>query len=444
MVHELPGVGPRDPPVASAFSMVRRAANNPRMSTKFALAVGPILATAVCAQVAPDQAWRDAEAPFLANAVQLTSRDEFVKAGEAYFSPDGKWIIFQAVPVPEAGKDADPFYAMYVGRVVRSHQGGVAGLRDVARVSPPGSANTCGWFHPAVPGELLLGSTLVRPAEDQKSGFQVGSRKYVWMFPSEMEIVRAFYKPMWEAQFDARDPSEPRPLSQNTDDPPAALFGRPNYDAECSYDPSGRFVLYAHIENELQMGRPDANIYVFDTVTREHHPIVVAPGYDGGPFFSPDARSICYRSDRKGDDLLQIFVADLKFEDGVPVGITREYQLTSGDTVNWAPFWHPSGRFLVYGTSEVSHGNYEVFAIEIDRDLMHKSAEGVASGAVQVPAKRVRITQAQGADVLPVFSPDGRSMMWTAQRGPLAPGESKPSSQLWAADWVADPFSQPR
>ena len=30
---------------------------------------------------------------------------------------------------------------------------------------------------------------------------------------------------------------------------PAPLFTRPNYDAECSYDKTGRFILYAHIED---------------------------------------------------------------------------------------------------------------------------------------------------------------------------------------------------
>src|SRR5437870_3455502 len=56
--------------------------------------------------------WRALEAPLLSHHVQLTTRDRFVKAGEAYFSPDAKWIIFQAIPVPEAGKEAEPFYSM--------------------------------------------------------------------------------------------------------------------------------------------------------------------------------------------------------------------------------------------------------------------------------------------------------------------------------------------
>src|SRR5204863_4783088 len=131
-----------------------------------------------------------------------------------------------------------------------------------------------------------------------------------------------------------------------------------------------------------------------------------ADGYDGGPFFSPDNKRICYRSDRRGDDLLQLFVADLDFDkDGVPVGSKREQALTDNPHVNWAPFWHPSGQFIVYGTSELGHTNYEVFAVEVP-------------GSDDVPVypdrlRRRRITHADGADILPVFSDDGRYMMWT-------------------------------
>jgi Tol biopolymer transport system component len=42
----------------------------------------------------------------------------------------------------------------------------------------------------------------------------------------------------------------------------------------------------------------------------------------------------------------------------------------------------------------------------------------------------VRLTYAPQADVLPVFSPDGKKLMWTSNR--TADG----SSQLWIADFV--------
>ena len=75
-----------------------------------------------------------------------------------------------------------------------------------------------------------------------------------------------------------------------------------------------------------------------------------------------------------------------------------------------------------------------MFAIEIDDAKLKADAPG--SRACDT-LKRTRITQATGADVLPVFTPDGGTMMWTAQRGATAAGEPKPSSQLWVAEFNA-------
>ncbi|MFO0858205.1 MAG: hypothetical protein U0640_12715 [Phycisphaerales bacterium] len=391
---------------------------------------------APAAAAASEDDWKAAESSHLVNAQQLTFAKDYVKAGEAYFDPTSQWVIFQAVARPTPGVEADPFYAMYVGRLMRAMPeskvnvnegtGTHFALMDSQRISPRGSANTCGWFHPTQPGMIVMGSTLTTPKNEAKSGFQVGTRRYVWMFPEEMEVVTQRLNFMT--------------ASKGTADAPNLMFSRPKYDAECSYDKSGRFVIYTHVEESEVEAKPDGNLYIFDTKTQKHHPIVIAPGYDGGPFFSPDGKSICYRSDRKGNDLLQLFVADLKFEkdaDGtmIPVGIEREWQITNDENVNWAPYWHPNGKTLVYASSAVAHTNYEVFAITLDWNKLRalpKDADAAASAAICTPW---RVTHAPGADVLPAFSPDGKWLMWTSQRGEKIEGEAKPSSQLWIAEW---------
>ena len=116
-------------------------------------------------------------------------------------------------------------------------------------------------------------------------------------------------------------------------------------------------------------------------------------------------------------------MCDLIYADGVPTGITNERSLTANDWVNWAPYWHPNGRFLVYGSSGPDH-NYDVYAQDVDAPAGSPTAE---------PRK---ITATPGADILPVFSTDGKWMMWTSQRGPAAEGEERSSSQLWVAEWL--------
>jgi hypothetical protein len=356
------------------------------------------------------------EAPVLASPVQLTFPQRFVRAGEAYFNPDMTWIIFQAVPRPTDGSEPGEHYEMYVAPLVRDADGAVTGLGDVVQVSATGSANTCGWFHPVEPGRVLFGSTIVPPTASDRAGYQRGSGRYRWQFPEETEMVSGVVRAIVDR---ASTSIEPQPIVE-------PLWKRPGYDAEGSWSPDGRFVLFTHVD--VETGDPDISLRIIET--GQVVPLITAKGYDGGPFFSPDGKRITYRSDRKGDNLLQLFVADLAFDaDGVPTGISREVQITDNAFVNWAPFWHPSGAFLIYSTNEAApeEHNYEVFAID-------------ARGAGSAQAK-VRLTHAPGFDGLPVFSPDGTLMMWTSQRGPKLEGEERPSSQLWIASFDLDEFA---
>jgi Tol biopolymer transport system component len=124
------------------------------------------------------------------------------------------------------------------------------------------------------------------------------------------------------------------------------------------------------------------------------------PGYDGGPFFSPGGKWIVFRTDREEEDRLQIHVV---CSDG-----TGDLAVTNDpDQVNWAPYWHPSEPYLIWCAADHSDTT--------DRF---------------VPGQVWRITEHPEADVLPVFSPDGKRLMWTSNRT-----EGR-SSQLWMADFA--------
>jgi hypothetical protein len=374
-----------------------------------------------------DADWPQRESWCLSGHVQLTSETEFAKAGESYFSPDGNMIIFQGTPRPEGDAPEDRHYGMYVAPVRRDGAGAIIGLGNALRLSQPGSSNTCGWFHPAdfnTGGSyrVLFGTTTVPPDEDAASGYQRGTSRYTWQFPNEMEIVTQ--------QIDIKIPGSSgyarthvggvdAPMGLHLQAGPSKpLWTRDGYDAEASWSPDGRHVLYTR----LKPGSDDGDLWVYDTVTKTHTELIAEPGYDGGPFFSPDGTRICYRSDRRGDKALQLYISELAFDEtGKVTGIAREIPITDNEHVNWAPFFTPDGSMLFYASSAVSHANYEVLAIDATGD--------------RPPAERasMRITDARGFDGLPVFTPDGTWMMWTAQRGALVAGETRPSSQLWAA-----------
>lgn len=368
------------------------------------LAASPLLATSVLAQ-----STRVNESPLLLDVIQLTTNAEFLKAGESYFSPDGSWLIFQAVAKPADGSKPSEHYAMFVAPLEFDGKGMPTGMGTAIEISPPGSANTCGWFHPSEPAVVIFGSTLVPPTSPDKPGFRVGQRKYAWAFPSQMDIVRADISAIFAGGSD-------RPELET-------IFTRDGYDAECSISPDGRHLLYSRVDETKSIDRLDVDIWVLDLKTGKHTPVIVARGYDGGPFFSPDGTSICYRSDRNEDDRLQLFLAELAFDDdGAITGVEAEHAITYNDHVNWAPFFHPSGKFLVYATSELGHHNYELMAVQLDPQDDYSMD----------PARRThhRVTFADGFDGLPAFSSDGRLLLWTSQRT-IDGGVG--TSQVWLA-----------
>lgn len=323
----------------------------------------------VIVDTTPKTQWPAAEAAVLSNVRQLTNQDMGItKGGEAYFSPDMKRIIFQAWPKGESA------YQMYTLELLPD---GTARRDSLKMVSPGGGACTCGYFRPDGKG-ILYGSTYLNPdmPNPYSAGYKRETGRYRWDMPGGMDIFEA-----------ALDGSRLRRLTN--------IQG---YDAECAYDSTGRFIVFSSDRD----GDPD--IYVMNADGTGVRQVTDAPGYDGGPFFSPDGTRIAFRSDRHENNYLQLFVINV---DG-----TGERQVTRhGPIVNWAPFWHPAGRSVVFATSVHGHRNYEVYMMNVD------------TGKIQ------RVTYSPRFDGLPVFSPDGKKMMWTTQRGPSG------MSQVFLADF---------
>jgi TolB protein len=333
------------------------------------------------------------EAAILPDVVQLTHG--FDKAGEAYFSRDMKWIIFQASP------HGDQHYQMYVAPL-QWKDGHISGAGQPTRISPPHSRNTCGYFSPDG-HSLIFASTAGKENPDEKEGgYQREGRDYRWAFPAGMEIYRA---DNWQQDVEAAGGKDinlaQHPLTDNN-----------VYDAEGSYSRDGNWIVFTSLrttDGDIYVMRPDGSHVV---------QITSAPGYDGGPFFSPDGKHLVYRSDRNKNNLLQVFVADLTFDDnGMITGISAEHQVTNDGNVNWGPSWHPDGEHLIYATSKHGHANYELYATRTDG------------------SHAVRVTYSPGADILPIFSPDGKWMMWTSKRSPDGTTQIFVSPFVAPAEW---------
>jgi hypothetical protein len=132
--------------------------------------------------------------------------------------------------------------------------------------------------------------------------------------------------------------------------------------------------------------------------------LTTAPGYDGGPFFSPDGARICWRRFSPNGAIAEIWTMNIDGSD--------QRQLTRLGKMSWAPFYHPSGEYLIFTTNVHGFDNFELYLIDVDG----KSTP-------------VRVTHTKGFDGLPAFTPDGKQLAWTSNR------TTSEQSQLFLADW---------
>lgn len=259
------------------------------------------------------------ESTSLKNITQLTfSSMGFEKAGEAYFSPDGQKIAFQAVP---KGKKHYQIFVMDLKE----------GLPRM--VSTGRGACTCAYFRPDGK-KMIFASSHEDPALNENSSekFQnkTATGNYKWDFTPYMNI--------YEANLDGSELK--------------ALTTGPAYHAECAYSYDGSEVVYASNEDGYM------NLYVMKADGSAPQQVTYTTDrYNGGPFFAPDNQRIIFRADYEKPDYLQIYVIH---KDGSDLK-----QVTDNKAVNWAPFWHPRGDLVAFTTSLHGHHQYEIYLIDL-------------------------------------------------------------------------------
>ena len=325
------------------------------------------------------------EAVFLKNTRQLIYEGK--RSGEGYFHPDGNRIIFQSER--EAG---NPFYQIYVLDL----QSG-----DSARVSPGMGKTTCAFFQPGTK-RVIFASTHEDPEavakqkaelEFRASGKQ---RRYSWDYDATMDI-----------------------FSCNQDGTDIVnLTKSPGYDAEGSFSPDGKQIAFCSLRAAFpldkltpeQRARYDkdpaywGDIYIMNADGSNVRRLTEAPGYDGGPFFSPDGTRIVWRHFDESGMVADVWTMKTDGSD--------KRRITDFKSMSWAPYYHPSGKYFIFTSNKLGFENFELFLVDVDGGR-----------------EPVRVTFTAGFDGLPVFSPDGKKLCWAAGR--TADGKS----QLFIADW---------
>jgi Tol biopolymer transport system component len=312
----------------------------------------------------------------LAEIRQLTFGGE---NAEAYFSPDGKHLIFQAT-VGEKGCDQQYVMDLATG--------------DVTRVSTGKGRTTCGYFDWPEADRIVYASThetgeACPPPPDR-------SRGYVWALYAGYDIYEA------------------RPDGSGV----KRLTGTPGYDAEATWCHRGGKLVFTSIRDG------DLDLYEMDEAG-EMRRLTHETGYDGGAFYSPDCSEIVWRASRpQGDEeeeyrrlladglirpnALEIYVMKA---DGTGVR-----QITANGAANFCPVFTADGKKILFSSNAGSGGGREF-------DLWIVGAKG---------GQPERVTFAEGFDGFPQMSPDGRYLVWASNRADPAGRETN----LFLARWV--------
>ena len=299
---------------------------------------------------------------------------------EAYFSADGKHLIFQRTP---RGGGCDQIYIM-------DTWGG-----DLHRVSTGKGRTTCSYF--------LEGDTKILYSSTHQAGADCPpppdrSEGYVW------------------ALYDSYDIFVANPDGSGLEN----ISNAPGYDAEGTVAPDGRRIVFTSTRDG------DPEIYTMNDDGSGVRRLTHAVGYDGGPFFSHDGTKICFRASRPSTPEE---IAD--FEGLLRRGLIRPgelelyvmnadgsgiRQITNNGAANFCPFFTPDDRRIIFSSnlSDPRGHNFDLYVVGTD-------GKGLE-----------RITTYEGFDGFPMFSPDGKLLAFGSNRGNARPHETN----IFVAEWV--------
>lgn len=322
----------------------------------------------------------EGEEKFLKNVRMLTHGGE---NAEAYFSPNGDWIVWQGRR--DGNYPADQIWVMSLTEL------------KPKMISTGFGKTTCGFFIPGTE-RVVFSSTHGHSKEPPPPvDFREG---YVWNLDE------------YDAYTVNRDGSDMRRLTDS-----------PGYDAETAISPDGKTILFTSMRNG------DLDIYSMDIDGKNVKQLTNTLGYDGGAFFSPDGEWIVFRAHHpKTDEEIAKYtdlmskrkVSPIRFEVFVmrPDGSDRR-QVTDLGVASFAPYMHPDGKRIIFcsnhgGDKGARMPEFNLFMINVDGTGLTK------------------ITNSPTFDGFPMFSNDGKKFIWSSNRHAPEHG----STNIFIADWI--------
>ena len=321
-----------------------------------------------------------------ANVQQLTFGGD---NAEAYFSFDGKYIIYQRTN-PKEGIMCDQ---IWMGKVPSQ------GEKFEPKLMSTGTGRTtCAYFYPdgkhILYGSTHLGETECPPIPDRSKY----GNKYIWPIYESFDIFKA----------DLNGKIVKR------------LTNTKGYDAEATISPKGDRILFTSMRDG------DLDLYTMDLNGKHVKRITHTLGYDGGAWFSPDGSKIIWRASRPTtpeeikeykDLLKENLVAPTHMEVWIAnADGTDAHQITFLEQANWAPNFTPDGKHMIFCSNhEYKRGfPFNMYMADLDGKNVQK------------------ISRDKGFDAFPMFSPDGKKFIFCSNRN----NGGTHDTNIFLADWV--------
>ncbi len=309
---------------------------------------------------------------------------------EAYFSYDGKFLVYQRT----SAKDGIPCDQIFMGRIPEKE--GEPFLPKM--ISTGRGRTTCPYFLPDgkhfVYASTHLADNACPPVPDRS---KYGNR-YIWPLYESYDIF----------------------LADTSGKIIRQLTHAKGYDAEATFSPDGKKMIYTSDKDG------DLELYIMDLKTGKEKRITHTVGYDGGAWFSRDGKKIIWRASRPQteaeikeyrDLLAEHLVAPTKMEvfiadaDGSNV-----QQVTNLGQANWAPIFMPDSRRILFASNhEYKRGfPFNLYLMNADGSALQK------------------ISRDKGFDAFPMFSYDGKKIVFCSNRN----NGGTRDTNIFVADWV--------
>ena len=313
----------------------------------------------------------------LPNIHQLTNGGE---NAEAYWSPDGKRLIFQST---RGDLKCDQIFIMN------------ADGSDQHMVSTGKGRTTCAYFLPdnkhIVYASTHLGGDACPPSADRSKG-------YVWAVYGTYDI--------FEAKDDGSDIKR--------------LTTADGYDAEATINWKTKTILYT------SMASGDLDLWTMKLDGSHKKRLTETYGYDGGAVFSRDGKHIVWRANHPDTDATKQKYASL-LKDNLTSPMKMELfisdangknvkQLTNFNCASFAPTFTPDGKQILFSSNKhnCDGRKFELYLINVD-----------GTGLQQ-------ITDFGGFTSFPEFSPDGKKLVFVSDWKAPARYEFN----VFTADWI--------